>query len=56
MILASYELQIVSDDAATPDKDRRCLADLPVYLEETEENLTDILPEGYRAEIVKLPS
>ena len=31
--------------------DKRILADLPAMLEEIEENLTDLLPEGYKAEI-----
>lgn len=58
MILKSYTLEIVSDDVAdvssTADwdmQDARVLADMPARLEEIVENLTDLLPGGYRAQI-----
>lgn len=60
MILRRYTLSIHGPDDAPADEgsaeqwmksDDRVLADLPAMLEEAEENLTDILPEGYSATI-----
>lgn len=59
MILERYTLEIVSDDSITKAReidrwarsDERVRADLPALLEEVEENLTSLLPEGYQAQI-----
>jgi len=57
MIIARYILDIISEDVVDVKqsdfelRDARVLADLPARLEEIQENLTDLLPEGYRAQI-----
>lgn len=58
MIVERYVISIVADDlvdvsngAAWELREARVRADLPAMLEELEENLTSMLPEGYRAQI-----
>jgi hypothetical protein len=60
MILRRYTLSIngpenVPAEEGSADEwfksDDRVLADLPAMLEEAEENLSDLLPEGYSATI-----
>ena len=63
--LATYTLQIFGPEDETlswspsgprsshDDTDKRLLADLPAIMESVEEDLTDLLPEGYRA-VVKV--
>ena len=59
MIIARYTLEIISEatvvdasEAAEWDmREARVLADMPARLEEVEENLTDMLPDGFRAQI-----
>lgn len=53
MILARYILEIVTEEDELDDDMawKRVLADLPARLEELEENLTDMLPNGYKAQI-----
>ena len=56
--IATYRLEILGPDSppgASPfhnvQNDRRILANVPAMLEAVEEDLTDLLPEGYRAVI-----
>lgn len=51
--LTTFVVQIQREGNALhhTDKDKRMLADLPAYMEEIEENLSDLLPEGYEAQI-----
>ena len=60
MMLRRYTLTIHGPDERPAEEgsadqwlksDDRVLADLPAMLEEAEENLTDVLPEGYTATI-----
>ena len=58
MILARYLVEVISDDIQGDAsdfelRDARVMADLPARLEEIEENLTDLLPEGYSARITQ---
>jgi len=58
--LATYNLQVFGpeDEPAEEgsayrwgEQDKRVLADLPAMLEAVEEDLTDLLPDGYQAVI-----
>ena len=56
--IATYRLEIIGPDSpegASPfhntQSDQRVLANVPAMLEAVEEDLTKLLPEGYRAEI-----
>lgn len=52
MIVAEYTLTIVGpENESVTDDDKRVLADLPAVMEATEENITDVLPDGYSAKI-----
>lgn len=55
MTIAAYTVQLIKDGATglepLDERDKRVLADMPAYLEELEENLTDLLPEGYSVTI-----
>lgn len=53
MSIATFTIEVLrdGDELQLSDKDKRVLADLPAYLEELEENLTDLLPEGYSVSI-----
>lgn len=47
--VAAYEVEIVADEDTSHDDDARMKANLPAVMESVEEDLTDRLPEGYRA-------
>jgi hypothetical protein len=52
--VAYYVLEIVDEQSEQAGREGalgRLRADLPVYLEEVEENLSDLLPEGFVARI-----
>ncbi len=59
MIIARYVLEIVSEASVVDAseaydwdmREARVLADMPARLEEVEENLTDMLPDGFKAQI-----
>lgn len=60
MILARYILIVDGPDDTPAEEgsadvwerqDQRVMADMPARLEEVEENLTDLLPEGYSVRI-----
>lgn len=58
--IATYRLEILAPDippGASPfygvDEDKRVLSNLPAMLEAVEEDLTDLLPDGYRVIIIK---
>lgn len=60
MIIARYTLAIISqevvdvkDGADWELREARVMADMPARLEEIEENLSDMLPEGYSARVIK---
>lgn len=60
MTLATYTLRVLREDGITPpslftpqEEDRRMLANLPAMLEAVEEDLSKLLPEGYRAIITR---
>jgi hypothetical protein len=44
------------DPLVITDVDKRLFANLPAYLDELEENLTDRLPDGYEARITEWSS
>lgn len=59
-MIASYTLRVVREGGRTPpslytpqEEDKRLLANLPAMLEAVEEDLTKLLPEGYRATITR---
>jgi hypothetical protein len=56
--LATYTLQIFGPESVPAeegsayrwgDSDKRLLSNLPAIMESVEEDLTDLLPDGYRA-------
>lgn len=59
--IATYTLRLLSEDVPAEEgsadrwyrADQRVLADFPAMLEEVQENLDDLLPEGYSVEIEK---
>lgn len=53
MSIATFTIEVTrdGDEFQLSDRDKRVLADLPAYLEELEENLTSLLPEGYEAKV-----
>jgi hypothetical protein len=59
--IATHTIQIIIDDPPADEgsawqaeqREKRVLADLPAMLEEVEQNLTDLLPEGWKAVVTK---
>lgn len=57
----TYTLQILVEDPPAEEgsavklemREQRMRANLPAMLEQTEENLTDLLPEGFSAKITR---
>lgn len=50
--VTTFTVQIqVQSDSDTPDAEKRMLADLPAMMEAFEEDLTDLLPIGFRARV-----
>jgi len=49
-----YVIKIVVGENVPPERDARLLANLPAVMESVEEDVTDLLPDGYVAEVVEL--
>lgn len=55
--IATYLIQVMSpvgesvSDLDIEQREKRVLADLPSIAEEVEENVTDMLPEGFEARV-----
>ena len=51
--LATFTLQVLAPSKGYLDREKRVLSNLPAMIEAIEEDLTDLLPEGYTAKVEK---
>jgi len=52
--LVEYVIRIVTGETTPPERDARLMANLPAVMESVEEDVTDLLPDGYVAEVIEL--